>query len=58
MLLYSTYFGIEFFNYSTESLEQVCKSELQNFEKELIIQVKIENEVLFPKALSLEKEAL
>ena len=45
MLLYSTYFGIEFFNYSTESLEQVCKSELQN-------------EVLFPKALSLEKEAL
>ncbi len=37
-------------------LLKVIYSELQSFEKALIIHARIENEVLFPKALLLEKE--
>ena len=37
-------------------LLKVIYSELQSFEKHLIIHSRIENEVLFPKALLLEKE--
>jgi len=39
-----------------ELVKENVYSELQNFKKELIIDLKIENEVLFPKALSLEKD--
>ncbi len=35
---------------------EVLYHELQHFEKELIIHAKIENELLFPKAIELEKE--
>ncbi|GAB3648315.1 iron-sulfur cluster repair di-iron protein [Echinicola sediminis] len=35
---------------------KVLYHELQNFEKELIIHARIENELLFPKAIELEKE--
>lgn len=37
---------------------KVLYHELQNFEKELAIHAKIEDELLFPKAVELEKEAL
>ncbi len=37
---------------------KVLYHELQNFEKELSIHAKIEDELLFPKAVELEKEAL
>ncbi|MCH7412916.1 hemerythrin domain-containing protein [Belliella sp. R4-6] len=37
---------------------KILYSELQNFEKELIIHAKIEDELLFPKAVELEKEVL
>lgn len=37
---------------------KVLYHELQNFEKELSIHAKIEDELLFPKAVQLEKEAL
>jgi regulator of cell morphogenesis and NO signaling len=37
---------------------KVLYHELQNFEKELRIHAKIEDELLFPKAVELEKEAL
>lgn len=47
-------------NYATSDetniLLKVLYSELKNFEKELITHAKIENEILFPKALMLEKE--
>ena len=47
-------------NYALEKdspvLLKVVYSELQSFEKHLIIHSRIENEVLFPKALLLEKE--
>jgi regulator of cell morphogenesis and NO signaling len=36
---------------------KVLYHELQNFEKELSIHAKIEDELLFPKAVELEKEA-
>lgn len=35
---------------------RVLYHELQHFEKELVIHVKIENDLLFPKAIELEKE--
>src|SRR5690606_35550036 len=35
---------------------KVLYHELQNFEKELIIHDKIENDLLFPKAIELEKD--
>lgn len=35
---------------------KVLYHEMQNFEKELIIHARIENELLFPKAIQLEKE--
>ncbi|MEX2594219.1 MAG: hemerythrin HHE cation-binding protein [Anditalea sp.] len=35
---------------------KVLYHELQNFEKELVIHAKIENDLLFPKAIELEKE--
>jgi regulator of cell morphogenesis and NO signaling len=35
---------------------KVLYHELQNFEKELGIHAKIENDLLFPKAIELEKE--
>ena len=37
---------------------KVLSHELQNFERELSIHAKIEDELLFPKAVELEKEAL
>lgn len=37
-------------------LQNVIYSELQNFEKNLIIHARVENEVLYPKALMLEKQ--
>jgi regulator of cell morphogenesis and NO signaling len=37
---------------------KVLYHELQNFEKELSLHAKIEDELLFPKAIELEKEAL
>jgi regulator of cell morphogenesis and NO signaling len=37
---------------------KVLYHELQNFEKELSVHAKIEDELLFPKAVELEKEAL
>jgi regulator of cell morphogenesis and NO signaling len=37
---------------------KVLYHELQTFEKELSIHAKIEDELLFPKAVELEKEAL
>jgi len=37
---------------------KVLYHELQNFEKELSIHAKIEDELLFPKAVELEREAL
>lgn len=37
---------------------KVLFHELQNFEKELIIHAQIEDELLFPKAVELEKEAI
>ena len=37
---------------------KVLYHELQNFEKELSIHAKIEDELLFPKAVQLELEAL
>jgi regulator of cell morphogenesis and NO signaling len=37
---------------------KVLYHELQNFEKELSIHARIEDELLFPKAVELEKEAL
>ncbi len=37
---------------------KVLYNELQNFEKELIIHAQIEDELLFPKAVQLEKEVL
>ena len=37
-------------------LFKVTLAELQNFQKELMIHAKIENEILFPKALELEKK--
>ncbi len=35
---------------------KVLYHELQNFEKELVIHARIENDLLFPKAIELEKE--
>lgn len=47
-------------NYNTKDCKdihlKVVYSELQNFEKELTIHAKIENEVLFPKAITLENQ--
>ncbi|MFA0961439.1 iron-sulfur cluster repair di-iron protein [Roseivirga sp. BDSF3-8] len=47
-------------NYSTENtsdiLLKVLYAELSDFEKELITHARVENEILFPKALMLEKE--
>jgi regulator of cell morphogenesis and NO signaling len=37
---------------------KVLYHELQNFEKELHVHAKIEDELLFPKAVELEREAL
>jgi len=37
---------------------KVLYHELQNFEKELVIHAQIEDELLFPKAIELEKEAV
>lgn len=49
-------------NYSLETQApltmKVLYHELQNFEKELSIHARIEDELLFPKAVELEKEAL
>jgi|UniRef100_UPI0040473AB0 regulator of cell morphogenesis and NO signaling len=49
-------------NYSLEEdaplTMKVLYHELQNFEKELSIHARIEDELLFPKAVELEKEAL
>lgn len=37
---------------------KILYNELQNFEKELVIHARIEDELLFPKAVELEKEVL
>ena len=49
---------IENFEIKEEShlLYKVTMAELENFQKELTIHSKIENEILFPKALELEKK--
>ncbi|MGB3181551.1 MAG: hemerythrin domain-containing protein [Cyclobacteriaceae bacterium] len=41
---------------NTDILLKVLYGELKDFEKELITHAKVENEILFPKALMLEKE--
>ena len=48
-------------NYSLDAIQdnlhlRVVYAELQRFEKELCTHARIENEILFPKALMLEKE--
>lgn len=47
-------------NYSTRNIEslhlRVVYAELQHFEKELMTHARVENEILFPKALMLEKQ--
>jgi len=49
-------------NYNTLSINslhlRVIYAELQHFEKELMTHARIENEILFPKALMLEKQVL
>ncbi len=47
-------------NYNTQHIEslhlRVVYAELQHFEKELMTHARVENEILFPKALMLEKQ--
>ncbi len=61
------YFGIKFYQYSEKTLEQVCQERglnqqqlISNLESvgegELITHARVENVLLFPKALMLEKE--
>ena len=41
---------------NTGTYTKVLFSELENFEKELHIHARIENEILFPKALKMEED--
>ncbi len=49
------YFGIKFYQYSEKTLEQVCQERGLN-QQQLITHARVENVLLFPKALMLEKE--